>query len=365
MVDFIANPKTLVAGTLAKSSDVNTIVNAIFTGLQDVSKKVQLGKVITGIIENVGDVIIDAQDSNEIIFKISSTEVGKFASDGTFEAKNLLPVGSIIPFYDYNAALTFDTDYWAYCDGSSKTVTGIGVQVLPDLSGRYLVGFGTDGAGDMDSATWSTTPAGQAGHTINLQHSHTVDGHTHTGPSHTHGAGTFLGPSHIHGAGTFLGPSHTHDVNIASFNTSTNGEHDHSVMKYITDDVGNTTIYFLDGNVWTAVIRSATTLPTDGYATETKLVNKPSLNTTYTFETSDDGDHWHSVNPPNTTSTSSGTGAVTGSSAAGGTGAVTGSSAAGGTAATGSATPGMDNQLSTVQSIQPRSIKVRYIMKIK
>jgi hypothetical protein len=90
-----------------------------------------------------------------------------------------VPIGSIIPFYDFNGALAFDTDRFAYCDGSSKTIEGIGSQTLPDLSNRYLVGFGTEGGGDMDTAAWDTAAVGLASHQANLAH-------THTGPSHSH-----------------------------------------------------------------------------------------------------------------------------------------------------------------------------------
>lgn len=115
------------------------------------------------------------------------------------------PIGSIIPFYDYNGALTFDAAYWAYCNGQSITVSGIGTQTLPDLSGRYLVGFGTDGGADIGSAPWATALVGNAGHSITLtaaqsgQKAVTVDSggvdHSHTGytgndsPDHTHNFG--------------------------------------------------------------------------------------------------------------------------------------------------------------------------------
>jgi len=91
-----------------------------------------------------------------------------------------VPIGSIIPFYDFDGALTFDTDAWTYCDGSTDTVGGSS-RTLPDLSGRYLVGFGTpNGGGDLDSATWATAAVGRTSHTS------ASIAHTHTGPSHTH-----------------------------------------------------------------------------------------------------------------------------------------------------------------------------------
>lgn len=92
-----------------------------------------------------------------------------------------IPVGTITAFYDYNGLVTFDTNFWKYCDGTAIVKVGspLNGQLAPDLSGRYLVGFGTDGGGDIGTALWATAPVGNAGHTINIQHSHTVNSHTH------------------------------------------------------------------------------------------------------------------------------------------------------------------------------------------
>jgi hypothetical protein len=98
------------------------------------------------------------------------------------------PIGSIVAHYDYNAALTINSDYWRYCDGSSVTITGIGTQTLPDLSNRYLVGFGTEGGGDIDTAAWATAAVGNASHQVDLSHTHTFT--TGAGGAHSHGAGT-------------------------------------------------------------------------------------------------------------------------------------------------------------------------------
>jgi hypothetical protein len=56
--------------------------------------------------------------------------------------EDLVPTGTILPFYDYNGALTFNAALYKYCDGQTQTVGG-SLRVLPDLSNRYLVGFGT------------------------------------------------------------------------------------------------------------------------------------------------------------------------------------------------------------------------------
>lgn len=101
------------------------------------------------------------------------------------------PIGSIIPFYDYDFNLGFDADYWKYCDGSNHDFgPGVGIQQLPDLSGRYLVGFGSDGGSNLDSALWNINPVGIPDHEIDLSHSHTVNAHSHTGPLHSHDEGT-------------------------------------------------------------------------------------------------------------------------------------------------------------------------------
>lgn len=101
------------------------------------------------------------------------------------------PVGSIIPFYDFNGVATFDSTIWKYCDGSVINSPGsiLDGQTLPDLSGRYICGFGTDGGGNIDTAPWDVAPVGNAGSTVNLQHHHTVNNHNHSIPNHDHGPG--------------------------------------------------------------------------------------------------------------------------------------------------------------------------------
>lgn len=116
---------------------------------------------------------------NKTIYTTGSTIIlGQATLSG-----DVLPIGSIIPFYDYNGALTFGAN-WAYCDGSVVAVGGIGNQTLPDLSNRYLVGFGTEAGGNIDSVAWETAAVGNASHEIALNH-------VHTGPSHSHGRGTY------------------------------------------------------------------------------------------------------------------------------------------------------------------------------
>lgn len=84
----------------------------------------------------------------------------------------MVPIGTILPFYDFNGTLTFDANYFAYCDGSSVSFAGIGSQTTPDLSNRYLVGFGTEGGGDIDTAAWATAAVGNADHETDISHTH-------------------------------------------------------------------------------------------------------------------------------------------------------------------------------------------------
>ena len=267
------------------------------------------------------------------------------------------PIGTIIPFYDFNAALTFNADYWAYCDGSAKTIAGIGSQTLPDLSNRYLVGFGTEGGGDIDIAAWATAAVGAASHQVDL--------------SHTHGTGSYAGPSHTH-----TGPSHSHTVDNHTHTisnhvhtnptTSAGSAHSHAVgtLKFQVAHVasGGNLLFYTTAGADTSVITNYV-----GEDTETGSLKRciwsgtPVAQSYFTKSgsgsTANESAHTHTqANTGNPTSNPASGGATPGTSANGtgatgasGTGAVTGTSASGSSA---------------TQSIQPRSIRVRFIMRI-
>lgn len=88
-----------------------------------------------------------------------------------------VPIGSILPWCDFNGTLTIDANY-RYMDGSVIVAVGspINGQTTDDLSGAYIVGYGTLGAGDIDTATYDTTPVGNADHQIAINHTHTISG---------------------------------------------------------------------------------------------------------------------------------------------------------------------------------------------
>lgn len=229
-------------------------------------------------------------------------------SDLTAAVNAAVPVGTIIPFYDFNALVAFSPATWAYCDGSVIADAGspINGQTLPDLSGRYLVGFGTDGGGDIDTAAWATAAVGNAGHTVNLQHSHTVNSHSHTVDSHNHSSGTLQ----------------------------------FKVFRYINDIAAGVGVYpqkyqfYTSGGTATDILTTPTTAYGDAAGTVPVV--------TGAFAPSVGGalgvDYYTTGGAGNTGSTSPGTSAET---------------------------PGTNNQLSTTQSIQPRSIRVRFIIRYK
>ncbi len=232
--------------------------------------------------------------------------------------------GFIAPFYDFNGQLTVDTNYWAFCDGSVKTITRVNgttfVDTLPDLSGRYLVGFGTDGGGNIATALWSAVPVGNPSHQINLQHLHTTVAHDHTVNAHSHSVDphSHLVPDHYHGKGTLaIGAS---------------GAHTHL-------------FYWLDASSGSGTLSAA------GNNDVAAQQSQATSSTTHTH--------------PNADFTG-----VVGSSGGSNGDAAFATSANGSTTSltaltTNTSAPNTNNALSTTQSIQPRSVLVRWVMRIK
>ena len=106
-----------------------------------------------------------------------------------------IPIGTILPFYDFGGLLTFDPTKFVYCIGQTINVGTIGLRTLPDGSNRYLVGFGSEAGGDNGSAAWNTTIKGTANHTFNLGHEHTY----YYSYDHTHGY--YFSYPHTHTSG--------------------------------------------------------------------------------------------------------------------------------------------------------------------
>lgn len=140
------------------------------------------GVAFTGTLDhaNTANRVYTFPDESGTVLLNSST-----GSGGT------VPIGSVIPWQDYGI-LTFDPVYWQYCDGSAIASGPLNGQSTQDMSGRYLVGFGTDGGGNIDTAPWAVGAVGNAGNQINIAHTHDMGNHTHSGPSHIHAGGSLI-----------------------------------------------------------------------------------------------------------------------------------------------------------------------------
>ena len=297
---LIATTADINAGTVDATIGATTPAAGTFTTLNATG-----GGALTGTWTDLGAITtldVNGGTIDSVTIGGSSAGAGTFTTLtlGTYSTdveKALVPIGSIIPFYDFDASATFDSNYWAYCNGDTKTLgNGIGSKTLPDLSNRYLVGFGTEGGTDIGSATWATAAVGNASHQVDLSHIHNVDIASLTSGSES---------SHTHGVGTF------------QFKTL-----------HYTSTASAYYVYDLNGSSVLFGSRTARNLIAGG--TE-HHIGGPSINQQfYTKDgtgTSGAGSaHSHSVDPPSTASTSGG---------------------------------------SATQSIQPRSIRVRYIMRIK
>lgn len=291
------------AGDVLTAADLkaefNNLINAL-NGSND-AKVINLELTGAGTFLNIGftnatatnvvatsNLIANTVVANTVVANVDMNTVNANASAllivaNVDVAKALVPIGSIIPHYDFNGNLTakIDTTYWACCNGQSKTINAVS-ETLPDLSGRYLVGFGTDGGTDNDDATWNVTAVGAVSHEIDLSHAHTLSGNTNSVVAVS--------------SATF---NHTHTVA-----TPSNGWNTHTPA--------------LSGEMWAAVTGQ--------------------------------GGGWYGTTGNTLTSSSPNTSTVT-----------TSSNHSHNLVGSGS----MNTQLSTTQSIQPRSIRTRYWMRIK
>lgn len=86
----------------------------------------------------------------------------------------LVPIGKSMFFNDFNGLLTVNGLYWAAENGQTinDIASPLNGKTLDDVSGRYIVGFGEDGAGDINSAAWASTPVGNEDHQIDIEHAH-------------------------------------------------------------------------------------------------------------------------------------------------------------------------------------------------
>lgn len=191
-----------------------------------------------------------------------------------------LPVGTIIDHAGGSVPIGF-----LVCDGSlvsRTTYAGLFAQIgtiwgagdgsttfgVPDLRGRVARGVAASGTGDAVGETFG------------------ADTHTHTGPSHAH-----------------TGPSHAHNVDIAQFNTGSDG-HTHTLESGFAKWGHTVSINFYElksTEDWSYNRTAPDPLMPDSGSNEigsgTGLGGDTGLDS-----------HSHTVNPPNTASGAGGTG---------------------------------------------------------
>lgn len=375
------NPLTLLDGTTAYASDVESKVNPLYTDIDNTNIAAGAGilysKLETAAIVGIANAqtITGAKTFADTKLLVGGAGVGvvtlKYANSANSRVVTipdmgadmsvvttttggnkgpLPPIGCIFPFFQYGVqgggspAIDIDTNFYRFCDGTANVTFSDGVaRDLPDCSNRCLVGFGTENGGDIDTEAWAITAVGNANHQIDLQHSHantasttTSNGgtgntggssasdtgnasadhthtlsHTHAGPSHTHGYGTLYaaigwsaGATGIAWAQTGTSVTATNRASGTGWGTGTT-----------TQSTTTTYVYGDTGSAGTGNTGGASTATTSG------------VSATHAHTMA----HTHTGPSHNHTATTTMTNANAGS---------------------------------TTQSIQPRSIRVRYIMRI-
>ncbi len=319
-----------------RQSEDNEIKNQL--GAHSVSTTVH------GIVGNVVGTTDEQTLSNKTITSTTLEEpilvnpVINGEISGEFDGA-LPPIGSIIPFYDFDGALAFDFTRWKYCDGTNYDFGGnLGVKTLPDMSGRYLVGFGGEGGGNLGTAAWEEDAVGNISHEIDLKHNH-------PNTLSTDAPGTTIAGGHSHVVNAHS-HSHNHTVNSHSHTLTKEGAHAHGGMtagmsanathKLSTYEVYDDTKKWSTGGPYLSVSE----WPLQGHHdhdisqenSHTHTIGEMTSNTSKdetktSPNTNSTGDHTHAVNHTHT---------ITNAYA-----------------------------FSSAQSIQPRSIRVRYIMRVK
>ena len=223
-------PVILLNGTTADANQVMADFYEIYDNITNDNISAIANIQVTKLEDLTENYIWIGNVSNKAAPQLLSTSITSTVNSLIQASKYLPPVGSIIPFYDFGisgpggAPLTFDTSTWAYCNGQTKTISGTPC-VLPDLSGRYLAGFGTVGGSDIGTATWDIAAIGA--NSINIQHSHTGPSHNHTGPNHNHSfSGTTDGIPHGGNYANFQTDVGGRDLNLVD-DTDHNGDHVH------------------------------------------------------------------------------------------------------------------------------------------
>ena len=178
---------------------------------------------------NAGKVIItntDAATDGRVVLEVQDGSIN--VQDGKIKeyGHDLLPQGAIIMWSGNTAP-----DGWALCDGGSHPKEdGSGNVTVPNLKGRFIVGY------DPSNADYNTI--GNLGGSKIMSHTHgvnppnrttTVDGaHTHSGTTAGNSgsgngnqtSGASAEQNHTHTFTTDSDGNHTHNLNIPNFTSA-------------------------------------------------------------------------------------------------------------------------------------------------
>ena len=260
---------------------------------------------------HIGSLAKDVATPN-VYRSIANTNTGNALSDTTkwlpYNTEGQIPLGGYQAVAIGIAGAASDANMiaagFAKCDGttpaSQSVVSPAITATMPNINaGAFIRG---------NTVAWTTGGASGGADTINIQHSHTVD-------------------------------SHTHDVNITSFTSGAGSAHAHAVgtlqFKTVDRDFdGTVQAYNISGadfNLFNAIQRGTGSEP------ETAILAGGTANQGYTKDgtgsVANEASHTHPIDPPNTTSTGT--------------------------------SPGTNNQLSTTQSILPTYFSAVYYMRVR
>ena len=219
---FYNSSKNMIGVVDSISSGVN-VVNYLSPwrhtdANSDVTFTSDIGKVIITNTDNATDgrVVLEVQDGS---INVQDGKIKEYGHD-------LLPQGAIIMWSGNTAP-----DGWALCDGGSHPKEdGSGNVTVPNLKGRFIVGY------DPSNADYNTI--GNLGGSKIMSHTHgvnppnrttTVDGaHTHSGTTAGNSgsgngnqtSGASAEQNHTHTFTTDSDGNHTHNLNIPNFTSA-------------------------------------------------------------------------------------------------------------------------------------------------
>jgi hypothetical protein len=221
---------TTIESIIPSINNTYTLGNSSYQWSSLHSQKVTVDNNLTiETTNNNGDILLQPHGTGIV----SSTK--DISSAGKFIGRGIVPLGGIIPIYNYNLTGTIaipvsgsvSSDGWIRCDGLPIPSGNIVAGTTPNLSdSRFIRGATTSGiTGGENTRDFSHTHTLSHTHgtdsqlgTITLAHSHTVNDHAHTIPAHYHYMSLSTSgqsANHVHVFTTYSGGYHTHFVPAA------------------------------------------------------------------------------------------------------------------------------------------------------